>query len=40
LFDQEQQTRKFPYDVPELEKDDVDVVLIANTYHYIDDRAA
>jgi cyclopropane fatty-acyl-phospholipid synthase-like methyltransferase len=30
--------RKLPYDSPELEKNEVDKVLIVNTYHHIEDR--
>jgi cyclopropane fatty-acyl-phospholipid synthase-like methyltransferase len=32
--------RKLPYDSPELEKNEVDKVLIVNTYHHIEDRIA
>ena len=34
------ETRKIPYDAPGLEKGEVDMVLIVNTYHHIEDRAA
>lgn len=34
------ETRKIPYDGPGLEKGEVDMVLIVNTYHHIEDRAA
>jgi cyclopropane fatty-acyl-phospholipid synthase-like methyltransferase len=33
-------TRKIPYDSPGLDKGEVDMVLIVNTYHHIEDRAA
>ncbi len=33
------ETRKIPYDSPELSPDEVDKVLIVNTYHHIEDRA-
>lgn len=32
--------RKIPYDSPELADQEVDLVLIVNTYHHIDDRTA
>ena len=32
--------RKLPYDSPELKKNEVDKVLIVNTYHHIEDRIA
>lgn len=34
------ETRKIPYDAPGLEKGEVDMVLVVNTYHHIEDRGA
>jgi len=34
------ETRKIPYDAPGLDKGEVDMVLIVNTYHHIEDRTA
>ncbi|WP_106144871.1 class I SAM-dependent methyltransferase [Flagellimonas meridianipacifica] len=32
------ETRKIPYDSPNLEEDEVDLVLVVNTYHHIENR--
>ncbi|MBT8315985.1 MAG: class I SAM-dependent methyltransferase [Maribacter sp.] len=34
------ETRKIPYDSPNLKEEEVDMVLIINTYHHIENRAA
>ncbi len=34
------ETRKIPYDAPGLKEREVDMVLVVNTYHHIEDRAA
>lgn len=37
---QQIEVRKFPYERPELRKHEVDMVLLVNTYHHIDERIA